>query len=288
PELPPLGGALRGGGLRSAGLGVGRRRGLVPGPTAAPAGAPAPGTPAGSLARPVDDVAAPPAGRALALAGAPYLVLVGVVLVTRLVPPVQDALRSVSWSWTVADAFSGSVEPLYHPGTVLAVGFVAGVVANRLGRADVVAVVGYTVRKLGPVAVALLGMLGLSRLMVHAGMTDTLATAAAGAAGGLWPLLAPFVGTLGTFVTGSATASNILFTDFQVSTAQAVDLPVAAIAGGQNFGAATGNIICPHNIVAAGATVDLAGAEGEILRQTLWVAALYAAAGGLLALLVLT
>ncbi|WP_370327041.1 L-lactate permease, partial [Euzebya sp.] len=94
PELPTLGGALVGGGLLIAVLVVGRRRGLVPVPTAAPAGAPAPGTPAGSLARPVDDVAAPTSGRARALGGAPYLVLVGVVLVTRLVAPLQHALRS--------------------------------------------------------------------------------------------------------------------------------------------------------------------------------------------------
>jgi hypothetical protein len=74
--------------------------------------------------------------------------------------------------------------------------------------------------KLVPVSVALFAMLGLSRLMVHAGMIETLAEAAATTVGGMWPLAAPFVGTLGTFVTGSATASNILFTEFQVSTAE--------------------------------------------------------------------
>jgi lactate permease len=89
---------------------------------------------------------------------------------------------------------------------------------------------------------------------------------------------------LGTFVTGSATASNILFTDFQRETALAVGLPVAGVVGVQGFGAAVGNMICPHNVVAAGATVGLEGREGEILRQTLWVTLVYTALGGLLAL----
>ena len=82
-------------------------------------------------------------------------------------------------------------------------------------------------RRLVPVAVALALMLALSRLMVHSGMIDVLATAAAGA-GGLWPLFAAAVGATGTFVSGSATASNILFTEFQVSTAAALGLPAGS------------------------------------------------------------
>jgi lactate permease len=140
--------------------------------------------------------------------------------------------------------------------------------------------------KLAPVTVALVAMLGLSRLMVYAGMVDALASAAALAAGAAWPLFAPFVGLLGTFVTGSATASNILFTDFQLATAERLELSVLALLGAQGFGAAVGNIVCPHNIIAAGATVNLTGKEGEVLRRTLGVALLYALLGGVLALLV--
>lgn len=58
--------------------------------------------------------------------------------------------------------------------------------------------------------------------------------------------------------------------------------------GAQGFGAAVGNILCPHNIIAAGATVGLAGREGEVLRRTLVPAIVYASLGGLLAWLVFT
>jgi len=123
-------------------------------------------------------------------------------------------------------------------------------------------------------------MLALSRLMVHAGMIETLALAAAAALGGAWPLVAPLVGVLGTFVTGSATASNILFTDFQEATARELRLPVLPLVGGQGFGAAVGNIICPHNIIAGGATVGIAGKEGEVLRGTAPACVVYAGLGG--------
>lgn len=222
----------------------------------------------------------------MARAAAPYLVLVGLVLVTRLIPPVREILREPTLEWEMAGLFSGSFQPLYHPGTMLLLGFVVGAAVQKAGLERIVDAVLAATRRLLPVAGALVAMLVLSRLMVRAGMTEALALAASGVAGGLWPGLAPFVGALGTFVTGSATASNILFTDFQRDTALAAGLPVRETVGAQGFGAAVGNIVCPHNVVAAGATVGLQGREGEILRRTLGTALLYTAAGGALGFLV--
>lgn len=278
PELPTLGGALVGAAVFVGALLVVRRR---------QARRPAASSRIGAASEIDDDTARPGALRASTLlrAAAPYLVLVSLVLVTRLVPPMQAALSDVTIAWSVG-VFGGSFAPLYHPGTMLLLGFLVGSAWQRAPRADVALALGRAARKLGPVTVALVAMLALSRVMVYAEMVDALAGAAALAAGAAWPLLSPFVGLLGTFVTGSATASNILFTDFQVATAERLELSVLALLGAQGFGAAVGNIVCPHNIIAAGATVNLTGKEGEVLRRTLGVALLYALLGGALALLV--
>jgi lactate permease len=115
-------------------------------------------------------------------------------------------------------------------------------------------------------------------------MMTALATAAANIAGGTWPFWSPFIGALGTFVTGSATASNILLIDFQQATAQQLGLSVLTLSGAQGFGAAVGNIICPHNIIAGGATVGLSGQEGAIFQRTIGACTVYAILGGLLTL----
>ena len=141
-------------------------------------------------------------------------------------------------------------------------------------------------RRLLPVLLALIAMLGLSRIMVHGGMIDALALAAADAAGRSWPLFAPLIGILGSFVTGSATASNILFGGFQVATAQQLGFSVLGMMATQGYGATIGNIISPHNIFAASTTVQLVGREGEVMRQTAGFAVAYAVLGGLLAWLV--
>ncbi len=115
-------------------------------------------------------------------------------------------------------------------------------------------------------------------------MVDAIAAGAADALGGAWPLLAPSVGALGTFVTGSATASNALFSDLQVATAEAISVDVATMLGAQGLGAALGNAIAPHNLIAAAAIVALAGRENEILRRTLPVVIPLVIAAGVVAL----
>ncbi len=209
----------------------------------------------------------------------PYLIIVALVLATRLVPPLREAAGGVVLDWSLRDdTFSGSVQPLYHPGTLLFAGFALGALAT--GRAEHLApAMLAAARRLAPVALALLLLLALSRVMVHAGMIDTLASAAT-RTGPAWPLLAPWVGVLGTFVTGSTTASNILFTEFQVTTATALSLPLVAMVAAQGFGAAIGNVVAPYNIIAGGATVGLSGREGDILARTAPACALYTVAGG--------
>lgn len=122
--------------------------------------------------------------------------------------------------------------------------------------------------------------------MVHSGMIETLA-AAASRAGPVWPLIAPTVGILGTFITGSATASNVLFTELQQSTAASLSLTPTVMVAAQGFGAGIGNVIAPHNIIAGSATVGLVGREGDILRKTASAGAIYAGIGGV-ALLIFT
>ncbi|WP_418275330.1 L-lactate permease [Isoptericola jiangsuensis] len=204
-------------------------------------------------------------------ATAPYLVLVLLVLLTRLVPPVRDAARSVLWEWELFGHFSESIEPLYHPGLLLALSFLAGALWQRAALADMGAAFRRATLQVVPVFAALVAMVTVAFTMSEAGMTTQLAVAAAGA-GALWPVLSPFVGALGTFMTGSATASNILFTEFQDQTALAADLDPVPLLGAQGAGAAIGNIVCPHNVVAAAATVGLGGREGEVLTRALPVA----------------
>jgi lactate permease len=272
PELATLGGALVGAALFVAALRLfgpasgARSKASRP---AAAAQAPAPAVTAGTTAP-----------MSIALAMAPYAVLVMAVIATRAWPAVAQPLAAVTLQWQLPGGFSGRMAPLTHPGTLLLGALLLGAALQRRPMAAVAAALLDAGRRLLPVTVALLAMLMLSRLMLHAGLIDALQQAAVAGLGRSWPLLAPAVGALGSFVTGSATASNVLFSSLQWQTAQALGQGGVLMLAAQGFGAGVGNIVCPHNIVAGAATVGLAGREAEVLRRTLAPCALYLALGG--------
>lgn len=100
-----------------------------------------------------------------------------------------------------------------------------------------------------------------------------------------WPLASPFIGALGTFMSGSNTVSNMLFSLFQYAVAEEAGISRIIVLGLQNTGGAMGNMIGVHNIIAACATVGLVGMEGLILKRNIISAGLLCLAGGIIGLI---
>jgi lactate permease len=224
----------------------------------------------------------------------PYLIIGLVLLVTRLEAfQLTPALQSVRLSWEniLGTSVSRGIAPLYNPGILpfllmaLIVPFLHG-----LKWRPVFEVVRGTFRMIVPAAIALLFALGMVFIMMNSGeaagqdsMLIVMARAAAELTGKIWYLVAPVVGVLGTFISGSNTVSNIMFGAFQLNTAYEVGLPAVSILALQAVGGAAGNMICIHNVVAVLTTVGLLGQEGTVIRKNLPIAFLYALLAGALA-----
>lgn len=99
-----------------------------------------------------------------------------------------------------------------------------------------------------------------------AGMMQVLSEVLANAVGGALPMVVPWIGALGTFVTGSNTVSDILFNALQYNAAENVGLSKGLIVAIQNVGGVD-NMISVQNIAAICGVVGIAGREGDILRK---------------------
>lgn len=101
-----------------------------------------------------------------------------------------------------------------------------------------------------------------------------------------YPMIAPLLGALGAFVTGSNTNSNVLFGPLQQQVAILTDLGVPAILAAQSAGASVGSIIAPAKLVVGASTANLSGSEGETLRRLMpYVLLLLLVMGGMTYLL---
>jgi len=102
-------------------------------------------------------------------------------------------------------------------------------------------------------SIAIVSMTAMVTIMAHAGMTDVLARGLAQASGAAFPLVAPWIGALGAFVSGSNTSSNLLFGMLQRRTAEVLAIHVAWILAAQTAGGAIGSVLSPTK-VSVGAT----------------------------------
>jgi lactate permease len=226
-------------------------------------------------------------------AWAPYLLVALLLVLTRLPQlPIGGWLRAVTLEWPriLGTGIAAATAPLYLPGAVLVL--VAGLTCflHRMERPAIRRALADSVGMILGAGFVLVFTVPMVRIYINSGINDAglssmplaMAEYVAGTVGGVWPLFAPVVGALGAFIAGSNTVSNLMFSAFQHGVALRLDLPSMAIVALQAVGAAAGNMVAIHNVVAASATVGLLGREGETLRKTILPTMYYLAAVGIL------
>ena len=143
---------------------------------------------------------------------------------------------------------------------------------------------GKALRQLCIPGVTVLFIVGLAYLYNYSGMAFTLGAAVAGA-GRVFPLVSSYLGWVACFLSGSDTASNLLFGNLQVAAGAQLHLNPILLAATNSSGAVTGKMISPQNIAIGVTTVGLIGQEGRILHKTFWHSVALAAVLGVIALL---
>jgi lactate permease len=223
----------------------------------------------------------------------PYLLVAGILVLTRLpslgLKPLLEGVL-ISWPNIFGTSITGSLQPLYLPGSVFLVVVLATYVLHRMTFSQIAESWKVAGGQIFGAGVALLFALPLVRVFINSGpsfntsglesMPITLAEGAASIAGTTWPLLAPWIGALGAFIAGSNTVSNLTFSLFQFATAQNIGASPEIIVAVQAVGGAAGNMIAIHNVVAASATVGLLAQEGAILRKTVFPMVYYVLLAG--------
>lgn len=179
--------------------------------------------------------------------------------------------------WTTAAVADYTPFSLFeHPGTfILAATFVALVLfarQRRWGPNDIRPLLASWARSLPNASVSIVLLAVLALVMVDAGMIATLATGIASVAGSAYPLAAPVVGALGSFMTGSTTSSNALFAPLQAQVAELIDVSPTLLVAAQTVGGNVGNSVAPVVILVGLGALGEEEAMGRVLRRVLPIA----------------
>ena len=214
------------------------------------------------------------------VAWAPYALLGLLLVITRLPQlPVQGLLQApaIAWSDIFGTGISASTTPLYLPGFVLIV--VVGITffLHRMSAPVLASATRNAARVLVGAGFVLVFTVPMVRVYINsdvngaglASMPLEMAEWVANSVGAVWPMFAGMTGALGAFIAGSNTVSNLMFSAFQYGVAEQLAVSTMMIVALQAVGAAAGNMVAIHNVVAASATVGLLGKEGATLRKTI-------------------
>jgi len=239
----------------------------------------------------------------LARAWAPWLLLTVFVFAWGL-PPVKNFLNRVAavdrCQWTVPYlhervargpevALPGAppekaiykLEWLSATGTgILLAALCAGLLMGHRP-AGMLAIYAGTICRLRFSLLTIAAMLSIGYVTRYSGTDVTLGLALA-RTGPLYPFFGTMLGWLGVALTGSDTASNVLFGSLQTITARQLALNPALMAAANSSGGVMGKMLDAQSIVVASTATNWYGHEGKILRYVFFHSLALAALVGLL------
>jgi lactate permease len=204
-------------------------------------------------------------------AWAPFILIFAVlVLTSKLVPFINGPLSAIK---TTVNIYQGDPNAtltfswINTPGVLILICGILGGIIQGCPFPEMMQVLASTAKQMSKTILTMLAVLGCAKIMGYSGMIASIAAFFVGTLGGLYPLMAPVLGALGTFVTGSGTSSEVLFGNVQLSAAQTLGVSDLWLVASNSLGISAGKMISPQNIAIGCAACALTGKDGEIMGK---------------------
>lgn len=199
------------------------------------------------------------------------LIFVVLLLTSNLVAPINQALSSFTTSIKIS-TFEGAGMTKFTwintPGVLIMLCAIVGGFIQGAKVSEMAAVFIATLQQMAYTVLTMLFILGTARIMQYSGMIGKVADLFK-IFGPVYPVFAPVLGALGTFVTGSGTSSSALFGSVQVATAESIGANTYWMAAANSLGVATGKMMAPQSIAIGLVAVNEAGKDGELLKKVI-------------------
>ena len=212
------------------------------------------------------------------------LVLVFLLLTSTLVPAIHDPLSAIKSNvpiYTGEGAAPYTFTWVATPGVLILIAAFIGGIIQKCPIGEIFGVLGKTIVQMLKTIITIMAVLATAKIMGYSGMTQSIADFIVRVTGSFYPLVAPLIGSIGTFVTGSSTSSSVLFSKLQASTGAELNINQIWLVAANTVGSTAGKIISPQSIAVATAATATVGKESEILTKVIKYFVLFAVIYGL-------
>jgi len=227
------------------------------------------------------------------------LIIFFILVSSKIVPSVNEVLNNTLITKFDLPVIGNTFKFgwLSNAGLMIFLGAVIGGLIQGLTIGKLLKLLAKTTLALQKTAVTICCLVAMAMLMNNTGMTNDIAKGLVMLTGSAYPFFAPLIGSIGTFVTGSATSANILFGKLQATAA--VDLGLVnqgtffGVSGSETnwlaaancAGSEGGKLLSPQSIAIATAACDMEGQDGNIMRRTMPFAIFWILMNGLMVFL---
>ncbi len=199
------------------------------------------------------------------------LIFLFLLFTSKLVPPINSFLMQFKSAVPIYTGEGGAPYTFVWVNTpgvlILLASFIAGS-KQGAGFGEMLALLGRTINGLKFTMVTIIAVIATAKVMGYSGMTNQIADTAVAFTGSGYPAIAAFLGSVGTYITGSATSSCVLFGKLQVMASQAIgvgETGQAWVAAANATGACAGKMISPLTIAIGSAAIGVKGADSQLL-----------------------
>lgn len=222
-------------------------------------------------------------GRAQILrAGAIYLLtFVFILLCSPLFPALKRFVGLISSQFPLALSTGQTlllkIEWLGTPGVLIILATLIGGAIQGARPGVMLTVLWHTLAQLKKSIIAICAIVAMATVMDTSGMIGDVANSLVAVTGRGYVFIAPLIGALGTFVTGSDTNSNVLFGKLQTTAAQQIGADPLLLAAANTSGATGGKMISPQSISIAVSATRMEGQSSAIMSGVLRYCLIYIA-----------
>ena len=227
------------------------------------------------------------------------LIIFFILISSKIVPSVNDLLSNTLVTKFELPVVGNSFKFgwLSNAGLMIFLGAIIGGMIQGLSLGKLMTMLAKTTLNLQKTVITICCLVAMAMLMNNTGMTNDIAKGLVLLTGAAFPFFAPLIGSIGTFVTGSATNANILFGKLQATAASDLGLvnqgTFFGVSGSETnwlaaancAGSEGGKLLSPQSIAIATAACDMEGQDGDIMRKTMPFAIFWILMNGLMVFL---